>query len=72
MPEFVVFVAGELVLFDQSLEWLNHELFAIFDIVEYFIPEDKESAIYPNIRIPYIVYFFYKITVSQGDNRKTL
>src|SRR6185369_11272574 len=48
-PESLVLICLELIILDQALERLQHQLFTIADVVENLSPEEEESAIDPKV-----------------------
>jgi hypothetical protein len=34
--------------FDQTIEWLNHQLFTFFDVIKDFVAENEVPAVDPN------------------------
>ena len=70
MPECIISVANELILFDQSLKWFSNEFLTLFHIPEQLIPKNKISSVDRNIRIPYVVHPFYKIPIPHRYNMK--
>src|SRR4051794_13289186 len=46
-PESIVRIANELLLLDESLEWLNHEFLACSHVVKDLFAKDEVTAIYP-------------------------
>ena len=70
MPECIISVANELILFDQPLKRLGNEFLAVFHIPEQLVPKNKISSVDRNIRILYVVHPFYKISIPHRYNMK--
>ena len=47
-PESIVLVGHQTPLLDQAIERLEHQLFAVADVIEDLVAEDEVSAIDPN------------------------
>jgi hypothetical protein len=55
-------------VFDEPLEWLVDQFFPLFDIVEYFLPEDKKAAVDPDARLCQMLNPGHFIVVFQGNH----
>src|SRR5690348_11239768 len=65
--ETIIFISDELLLFDQSLEWLPNQFLSRSDIAEDLFLEDKESTIDPNIGLAYVLNFLNIVLSVQRD-----
>src|SRR5262249_42025072 len=48
-PETLILVGHEVPAFDQTIEWLEHQLFTFSYVIEDFVAENEVAAVDPNL-----------------------